>query len=114
MAIQALLDNMEWVSQAGSPVAYAAHLRRTAPLRGVPAKSVIVQFAKGDLGAPNPNTTAILRAGDLARPDLTSTDAVTIVGAALTLIAIALLAGSAPAHRAAIRRIDRVSAFRRT
>jgi hypothetical protein len=27
---------------------------------------VIYQFAKGDLGAPNPNTTAILRAGDLA------------------------------------------------
>jgi hypothetical protein len=65
MAIQGLLENMEWVSQAGSPVAYAAHLRR-APLRGVPAKSVIFQFAKGDLGAPNPNTTAILRAGDLA------------------------------------------------
>ena len=32
----------------------------------MPAKSVIVQFAKGDLGAPNPNTTAILRAGGLA------------------------------------------------
>jgi hypothetical protein len=27
---------------------------------------MICQFAKGDLGAPNPNTTAILRAGDLA------------------------------------------------
>jgi hypothetical protein len=65
MAIQELLENMEWVSQAGSPVAYAAHLRKT-PLRGVPAKSVIFQFAKGDLGAPNPNTTAIVRAGDLA------------------------------------------------
>ena len=65
MAIQELLENMEWVSQAGSPVGYAAHLRR-APLPGVPAKSVIFQFAKGDLGAANPNTTAILRAGDLA------------------------------------------------
>ena len=65
MAIQEVLENMEWVSQAGSPVAYAPHLRR-APLQGVPAKSVIFQFAKGDLGAPNPNTTAILRAGDLA------------------------------------------------
>ena len=32
----------------------------------MPAKSVIFQFAKGDLGAANPNTTAILRAGDLA------------------------------------------------
>jgi virulence factor lipase-like protein len=65
MAIQEVLDNTEWASQAGSPVAYAPHLRR-APLRGVPAKSMICQFAKGDLGAPNPNTTAILRAGDLA------------------------------------------------
>ena len=65
MAIQEVLDNTEWASQAGSPVAYAPHLRR-APLPGVPAKSVICQFAKGDLGAPNPNTTAILRAGDLA------------------------------------------------
>jgi hypothetical protein len=37
-----------------------------APLLGVLAKSVIYQFAKGDLGAPNPNTTAILRSGDLA------------------------------------------------
>ena len=65
MAIQECSRTSEWVSQAGSPVAYAPHLRR-APLPGVPAKSVIYQFAKGDLGAPNPNTTAILRAGDLA------------------------------------------------
>jgi hypothetical protein len=65
MAIQEVLDNIEWVSQAGSPVAFAPHLRR-APLPGVPAKSVIFQFAKGDLGAANPNTTAILRAGGLA------------------------------------------------
>jgi hypothetical protein len=64
MSIQEVLDNTEWASQAGSPVAYAPHLRR-APLPGVPAKSVICQFAKGDLGAPNPNTTAILRAGGL-------------------------------------------------
>jgi hypothetical protein len=65
MAIQEVLENFEWVAQAGSPVAYAPHLQR-APLRGMPAKSVIYQFAKGDLGAANPNTTAILRAGDLA------------------------------------------------
>jgi hypothetical protein len=62
MAIQEVIENLEWVSQAGSPVAYAPHLRK-APLRGMPAKSVIFQFAKGDVG---PNTTAILRAGDLA------------------------------------------------
>jgi hypothetical protein len=65
MAIQEVLTNIEWASQAGSPVAYAPHLRK-APLPGVPAKSVIYQFNKGDQSAPNPNTTAILRAGDLA------------------------------------------------
>jgi hypothetical protein len=69
MAIQEVLENMEWVAQAGSPVAHAPHLWK-APLRRAPAKSVIVQFAKGDLGAPNPNTTAILRAGDLSNRTL--------------------------------------------
>jgi hypothetical protein len=50
----------------------------------VPAKSVIFQFAKGDLGAPNPNTTAIVRAGDLAdrtlyyRHDLARTEIPTL------------------------------------
>ena len=65
MEIQEFLDNSEWVEQSGSPVAYARYLR-TRPLDGVPAKSVIVQFAKGDESLPNPTTTAILRAGDLA------------------------------------------------
>jgi hypothetical protein len=65
MPIQEVLDNTVWASQAGSPVAYAPHLRKV-PLTGVPAKSVIFQFNYGDQGAPNPNTTAILRAGDLA------------------------------------------------
>jgi hypothetical protein len=65
MAIQEVLTNIDWASQAGSPVAYAPHLRK-APLPGVSAKSVIYQFNLGDTSAPNPNTTAILRAGDLA------------------------------------------------
>jgi hypothetical protein len=64
MAIQEALENVEWVSQAGSPVAYATHLQR-APLSGVPAKPVIYQIAKGDQTAINPATTAILRAGEL-------------------------------------------------
>jgi hypothetical protein len=63
--IQQFLENMEWVMQPGNPVAYAPYLRK-APLAGVPAKSVIVQFAKGDQAVPNPATTAMLRAGDLA------------------------------------------------
>jgi hypothetical protein len=65
MAIQDVFENTEWVSQAANPVAYAPHLRKD-PLPGVPAKSVIFQFAKGDQPVPNPTTTAILRAGDLA------------------------------------------------
>jgi hypothetical protein len=32
----------------------------------VPAKPVLGQFAKGDQTVPNPTTTALLRAGDLA------------------------------------------------
>ncbi len=65
MAIQEVIENTEWVSQSGNPVAYAPHLRKD-PLAGVPAKSVILQFAKGDRVVPNPTTTAILRAGGLA------------------------------------------------
>jgi hypothetical protein len=65
MAIQEVLENQQWVTQAGNPLAYAPHLRKQ-PLEGVPAKSVIVQFAKGDMSANNPMTTAIVRAGDLA------------------------------------------------
>jgi hypothetical protein len=65
MAIQEVLENQQWVTQAGNPLAYAPYLRKE-PLEGGPAKSVIVQFAKGDDMANNPMTTAILRAGDLA------------------------------------------------
>jgi hypothetical protein len=64
-AIQEAIEDSEWVSQSGNPVAYAPHLRRD-PLDDVDAKTVIFQFAKGDETVPNPTTTAILRAGDLA------------------------------------------------
>ncbi|MCA1614457.1 MAG: hypothetical protein LC800_10055 [Acidobacteria bacterium] len=63
--IQEAFERMEWVNQSANPVAYAPHLRK-APLPNVPAKSVIIQFAKGDQQVPNPGTTALLRAGDLA------------------------------------------------
>ncbi|HET6576591.1 MAG TPA: hypothetical protein VFG68_23540, partial [Fimbriiglobus sp.] len=65
MPIQEVIEDTEWVSQSGNPVAYAPHIRKT-PLAGVSAKSVIYQFAKGDQIVPNPATTALLRAGDLA------------------------------------------------
>ncbi|MFT3957345.1 MAG: hypothetical protein QM722_24075 [Piscinibacter sp.] len=65
MAIQQLLDRNEWVQQSGNPVSYAERIRRN-PLPGHAAKPVLVQFAKGDATVPNPTSTAILRAGDLA------------------------------------------------
>jgi hypothetical protein len=46
------------------PVAYAPHLR-TDPLDGLTAKSVLVQFAKGDNTVPNPTATSLIRAGAL-------------------------------------------------
>ena len=64
-AIQLVLERNEWVQQAGNPVSYASLIRKQ-PLRGNAAKPVILQFAKGDMTVPNPTTTAILRAGDLA------------------------------------------------
>ena len=65
IAIQDVGENSEWVSQSGNPVAYARHLRMS-PLDGVEPRPVIFQFAKGDKTVPNPTTSAILRAGDLA------------------------------------------------
>jgi hypothetical protein len=64
-AIQENLDRSEWAQQSANPAALAPYLRAE-PLPGHPAKSVIVQFAKGDGTVPNPTTTALLRAGDLA------------------------------------------------
>jgi hypothetical protein len=64
MALQQMFERFEWVSQAGSPVAYAPHIRK-APLRGMPARNVLYVTFKGDETAPNPTTTAILRAGGL-------------------------------------------------
>ncbi|RQP25057.1 Ig-like domain-containing protein [Piscinibacter terrae] len=65
MEIAKVLDRYEWVQQSGNPVSYAAFIRKH-PLPGAAAKPVIFQFAKGDQTVPNPTTTAILRAGDLA------------------------------------------------
>jgi hypothetical protein len=64
-AIQQLVEWTEWTSQPGNPAAYAPHLRAS-PLAAVPAKSIILQFARGDQTVPNPTTSAIIRAGGLA------------------------------------------------
>ncbi|NUT13934.1 MAG: hypothetical protein HOQ33_05455 [Cupriavidus sp.] len=64
-AIQQVLENNEWVQQAGNPVSYAPYIRKQ-PLPGNAPKPVIVQFAKGDQTVPNPTSTALVRAGELA------------------------------------------------
>lgn len=69
LAIQALIENTEWAQQAANPAAYAPYL----------SQPVILQFARGDRTVPNPTTSAIIRAGDLAsrttlfRNDLSAT-----------------------------------------
>jgi len=55
-AIQELIDRNEWAQQSANPAALAPYVEHP----------VIVQFAKGDRTVPNPTTSAILRAGDLA------------------------------------------------
>jgi fermentation-respiration switch protein FrsA (DUF1100 family) len=65
MPIQKVIDNTEWVSQSGNPVAYAPYIRKS-PLDGRRGNPVIFQIGKGDQTVPNPTNTAILRAGDLA------------------------------------------------
>ncbi|QCB44814.1 Ig-like domain-containing protein [Hydrogenophaga sp. PAMC20947] len=64
LAIAQVLDRYEWVQQSGNPVSYAPLIRKQ-PLWGAAAKSVIVQFAKGDQTVPNPTTSALIRAGGL-------------------------------------------------
>jgi len=64
IAIQTFLDYGNWLQQAGDPVAWAPFVRKH-PLPGHPAKSVIIQFARGDKTVPNPTATALIRSGDL-------------------------------------------------
>jgi pimeloyl-ACP methyl ester carboxylesterase len=63
--IQTYLDRMKWATQSASSLALAPYLRKR-QLASVPAKTVLIQFSKGDRVATNPTTTALLRAGDLA------------------------------------------------
>ncbi|HEY1529036.1 MAG TPA: hypothetical protein VGH51_22655 [Candidatus Angelobacter sp.] len=64
IAIQTVEDTSRWLGQAGDPVAWAPFIRKD-PLPGDLAKSVIVQFARGDMTVPNPTATALIRSGDL-------------------------------------------------
>jgi hypothetical protein len=65
IAIQTVEDTSRWLGQQGDPVAWAPFIRKS-PLAGDLAKSVIVQFARGDKTVPNPTATALIRSGDLA------------------------------------------------
>jgi hypothetical protein len=65
MKIQETLENAEWAFQSGSLIAYAPHLRKQ-PLDRVGPKSVIYNYAYGDQSVPNPQMSALARAGDLA------------------------------------------------
>lgn len=64
IAIQTVEDTSRWLGQQGDPVAWAPFMRKN-PLPGDLAKSVIVQFARGDKTVPNPTATALIRSGDL-------------------------------------------------
>jgi len=65
IAIQRYIDRAEWIAQRGNPMVMAPLLRKHPPA-GVPARPFLLQFARSDQSAPNPNTTAIIRAGDFA------------------------------------------------
>ncbi|HEY7403747.1 MAG TPA: hypothetical protein VIB39_09510 [Candidatus Angelobacter sp.] len=64
IAIQTVEDTSRWLGQSGDPVAWAPFIRKD-PLAGDAAKSVIIQFARGDETVPNPTATALIRSGDL-------------------------------------------------
>jgi pimeloyl-ACP methyl ester carboxylesterase len=60
MELQEFFERQEWMVQPGNAMAYAPHLLP----RG---KKILVQFAMGDPAVPNPSTSAMLRAGGLAK-----------------------------------------------
>jgi len=64
MAIQEHFDRIEWVQASNDFATQGRHLV-VEPLPGVPAKTVLVLFAKGDLTAPNPRSSALVRFGQL-------------------------------------------------
>src|SRR5262249_9762767 len=53
-----------WIAQRGNPVGFAPRLRLHPPA-GVQARPFVVGVALGDSSSPNPNTTNIIRAGQL-------------------------------------------------
>jgi len=103
IAIQHYFEHAEWAMQSADAVAWSPYLRK-APLAGMAVKPLILQLARGDQVVPNPATTAMIRAGDLAdltmlyRHDLASAERPTLpknphgfmFGAALGFVEIGL------------------------
>jgi hypothetical protein len=65
MEIQRYFDAIGWIAASGDGVSYAPHIRKE-PLAGMSPKAILINFGKGDLSAPNPRTTQLLRAGGYA------------------------------------------------
>jgi hypothetical protein len=65
MDIQRVFDHIEWSQGSGDVGTYSPYVRKQ-PLAGNAPKAMLVQMSKGDTTAPNPRTTEIIRAGDLA------------------------------------------------
>jgi len=63
--LQRLFDRIEWSQASGDGGTYSPYVRKQ-PLAGNTPKLVLVQMSKGDSTAPNPRTSEIIRAGDLA------------------------------------------------
>ncbi|HEY1338524.1 MAG TPA: hypothetical protein VGF59_13495, partial [Bryobacteraceae bacterium] len=64
LAIQNVLESLEWLGTQGDPLSFAPHLKRS-PLPGLSARPVLVQFARGDQTVPNPTNTLLIRAAGL-------------------------------------------------
>ncbi|MBL8179106.1 MAG: hypothetical protein JNK48_30805 [Bryobacterales bacterium] len=60
IAIQNTLETLEWLQAEGDPLPYAVHLK-VSPLKGVPEKTVLWQYAWGDMTVPNPAQSALVR-----------------------------------------------------
>jgi hypothetical protein len=63
--IQKYMDTVGWVAASGDGASYIPHIRKE-PLPGNTSKSVLFMIQKGDQSAPNPRSTQLARAGELA------------------------------------------------
>jgi dienelactone hydrolase len=62
--LQNFFERLEWLQASGDPVNYAPHLK-SSTLPGVPIKSVLWGFGRGDQSVPNQVQTALVRAANM-------------------------------------------------